>query len=199
MPRTLNATLESALDSGSFQPYFLLTAREVGGSIIETATPVMFKLSGIRMIAKWVRQSELIYEGYIYPHEVEFKLTRGVTISAVNYTIDSSWYYGVSQTWDGTFITIEASMFPELRYTAAGDDTYKQVIDAICTNFGKTAVYDAPGAAWQNYQFLGNGKVLTLNRAPTILNMLRQKYIIYACDNGEIKSGSKPSAQTATE
>jgi len=184
MPRTLDATLEAALDSGSFQPYFLLTVREVGFGIIETATPTYFKLSGINLTAKWVRQSGSVYTGFTRPNDFEFKITRGVTIAGVNYTTDSSYYYGVSQVWDGVFQTVNACMLPALKYTAAGDVTYKTVIDAICSNFGKTAVYDTVGAAWQSYKFLGAGKVLTLNRSNTIINMIKQKYIIYACDNG---------------
>jgi hypothetical protein len=184
MPRTLNATLEAALDSGSFQPYFLLTVREVGASIYETAAPVAFKLSGINISAKWVRRSGSVYDSFNYPHDLEFKITRGVTVSGVNYTIDSSYYYGLTQAWDGTFQAITACMLPAQKYTAAADVTYKTLIDALCTAHGKTAVYDEVGAAWQSYKFLGAGKVLNMNRAYDIMNMLKQKYVIYACDNG---------------
>ena len=184
MPRTLNATLEAALDSGSFQPYFLLTVREVGFSILETAQPFQFKLSGINLEAKWVRQQGSVYEGFNYPHELEFMVTRGVTVAGVNYTIDSSYYYGLTQVWDGTFQTVTACMFKAQKYTAAADVTYKTLIDALCTAQGKTAVYYTVGAAWQSYKFLGSGKVLNLNRAYDVLNMLKQKYLIHACDNG---------------
>ena len=184
MPRTLNATLEAALDSGSFQPYFLLTVREVGFSILETAQPFQFKLSGINLEAKWVRQQGSVYEGFNYPHELEFKITRGVTIAGINYTIDSSYYYGLTQVWDGIFQTVTACMLKAQKYTAAADVTYKTLIDALCTAQGKTAVYYTVGAAWQSYKFLGSGKVLNLNRAYDVLNMLKQKYLIFACDNG---------------
>ena len=184
MPRTLNATLEAALDSGNFQPYFLLTVREVGASVIETATPVSFKLSGIEMEAKWLKQNRTIYDGFTKPQELEFKLTRGVTIAGVNYTIDSSWYFGTSQNWDGIFQTIQASMLPHSRYSAAGDATYQTVIDAICTNYSKTAIYDKSTAVWKSFQFLPTGKTLILNRANDFLTLLKQKRLIYACDNG---------------
>jgi hypothetical protein len=184
MPRILNATLEAALDSGNFQPYFLLTVREVGAAVVETATPVAFKLSGINLTLKWARTQGSVYEGFVYPHDLEFKITRGITIAGVNYTVDSSYYYGVSQVWDGIFQSVAACMLPAQKYSAAGDVTYKTLIDALCTAHSKTAVYKVVGAAWQSYKFLGTGKVLTLNRANTVLNMLKQKYIIHATDNG---------------
>jgi len=184
MPRTLPAELTAALNSGSFTPYFLLTVKEVGASILETVQPVQFKLSGINLTAKWVDLAGDTYTGFSYPQDFEFKVTRGVTIAGVNYTINSSYYYGTSEYWDGIFQYITACMLPETKYTAAGDDTYENVITDLCTAFGKTAVFDDPTADWLQYQFLGAGKVLTLNRANGVLNMLKQKYIIFACDNG---------------
>lgn len=185
MPRTLNATLEAALNSGSFQPYFLLTVREAGTvNIVETAQPTYFKLSGINLVATWVNRAGDTYAGFSKLEELEFKITRGVTVAGVNYTIDSSYYYGTRQLWDGTFQTIEACMLPAIRYTAAADVTYETVIDAICTEFGKTAVYRDDNADWLDYQFLGDGKTITLNRASDITNWLKQKYLIFACDNG---------------
>lgn len=184
MPRTLPAQLEAAMNGGTFQSYFLITVREVGFAVIETATPLRFKLKGIRLEAAWARPQGSIYNGFTNLHDLEFKITRGVTIAGVNYTIDSSYYYGTSQIWDGYFQSITACMLPDQKYSAAGDGTYKTVIEALCTNFNKTAVFDTPTANWLNYQFLGDGKILTLNRSNSITNMLKQKYIIHACDNG---------------
>ena len=92
MPRTLDATLEAALDSGSFTPYFLVTARVVGGAIKTTGIPVKFKLEGINLSAKWNSDGTL-FDGYSEPSELEFMITRGVTIEGINYTISSSYYY----------------------------------------------------------------------------------------------------------
>lgn len=184
MPRTLDATLDSALTSESFEAYFLITVREVGFSILETATPTKFKLSGINLTATWPRLSGTIYDGFERPSDLEFKITRGVTIAGVNYTIDSSYYFGTSQIWDGIYQTVNACMLPDLKYTAAGDVTYETLLDDLCGNYGKTAIYKSPGEDWQSYQFLGTGKILNLNRSNNIINMLKQKYLIFACDNG---------------
>lgn len=184
MPRTLNATLEAALDSGNFTFYSLLTVKEVGFGIERTAQPVSFKLSGIEMDVKYSALDHDVYDGYSYPEELSFMLTRGVTIAGINYTIDSSYYFGVSSEWDGVFETIHASMLPNTKYSAAGDGTYKAVLDAICVANGKTAIYKNPTAAWLSYQFLPTGKTLDMNKASNLLNLIKQKYLIYACDNG---------------
>lgn len=204
MPRALDPTLEAALDSGNFSPYFLVTVREVGFAVRETATPTYFKLSGINLTVKWKRLAGSVYGGFNYPHQLEFKITRGVTIQGVNYTIDSSWYFGVTQTWNGIFQTVTACMLPETKYTAAGDVTYQEVIDDLCAAYNKTATYRTVGAAWQSYQFLGAGKTVNLNRANSIVNMLRQKYLIYACDNGNDEIlfsaiGTEPAASNDHE
>lgn len=185
MPRTLDATLEAAMDSGQYQPYFLLTVREVGHDVIRTVEPVKFKLSGIEMEATFVSQTETVYSGFGYPHELEFKLTRGVAINGINYTIDSSWYYGTDDLWDGTFETIKASMLPNTHATVNGDDDYETVIGAVCAEYGKTAVFKDPAAAWLAYQYLGDGKQVILNRGKDFIKQVRQKFVIYACDNGD--------------
>ena len=184
MPRTLSATLTTALDSGNYTFYSLLTVKEVGFAVIRTAQPVSFKLSGIEMDVKYSALDHDVYDGFSYPEDLSFMLTRGVTIAGVNYTIDSSYYFGVSSEWDGVFETIHASMLPNTKYSVAGDGTYKAVLDAICVANGKTAVYKNPTAAWLSYQFLPTGKTLDMNRASNLLNLIKQKYLIYACDNG---------------
>ena len=42
-----------------------------------------------------------------------------------------------------------------------------------------------PDAAWLDWQFLPTGKTLTLNNAQQFFTQLRQKYFIFACDNGD--------------
>jgi hypothetical protein len=78
----------------------------------------------------------------------------------------------------------KAELFPTEYYSADGYDTYENVITAFCAAFGKTAVFRDPGAAWLGYRFYPWGKNITLNNANNFLNLLRQKYLIFACDNG---------------
>jgi len=80
-------------------------------------------------------------------------------------------------------VHIEATLFPENRITIAGDDTYENVITAFCAEFDKTAVFRNPSADYWQYQFLPAGKQVSLNNAMLFLNMLQQKFFIFATDN----------------
>ena len=76
-------------------------------------------------------------------------------------------------------IKIEGSSYPNQKISiAAGDETYQQVIEAFCTAIGKTAVFKNSADAWLAYQFLPDGKSLSLNRAELFENLLKQKYTI---------------------
>jgi hypothetical protein len=185
MPRILPAQLTTAMDSGNFQPYFLITAREgFTAHIITTATPVKFSLRGIDMTAKWLSLSGNTFSGTNRASDVQFKITRGVTILGVNYTIDSSWYFGISQTWDGIYQSITACMLPNLAYSPLADVSYQSLIYDVFASYGCTPVYYDPAAAWKSYKFLKTGSVLTLGRVNNIITILRQKYLIECCDNG---------------
>ena len=185
MPRTLPPILSAAMDSGQFNSYFLLTVKEVGFGILFTVEPTAFKLSGIELTVTYPTQTKDAFDGFSFPQDVSFTLTRGITSNGVNYTIDSSEYFGVSAKWDGITETIHASMLPHsVNYAAPGDLSYKVVLEDLCAAFGKTAVFKNPSALWLDYQFFPAGKNLSLNKSSAIINLLKQKYIIYACDNG---------------
>ena len=102
----------------------------------------------------------------------------------MHYTLSTSKFVIINSTWDGNFQTFKCHLIPRVHYSAAGDLTYKQVIDAFCLAFGKTAVYKDAGAAWLAWQFLPTGKMIILNNAQTLFQQLKQKYFIFACDNG---------------
>ena len=111
-------------------------------------------------------------------------LTRGVTIAGLHYTLSSSKFTIINSTWDGNFQTFQCHLIPRVHYSAAGDLTYQQVITSLLHHLRKTAVFLDPGAAWLSYQFLPSGKPMTLNNAQTFFQQLKQKYFIFACDNG---------------
>lgn len=173
--RTIDATLKAALATGSFNAYI----KGVGTTEFDltkyklTATSFEFETEELSTIGS--------------PAQV--KLKRGVTINGVNYTLTSSLFY-ISERQVINYQTsnfhhkVKADLFPKSYTNLAGDDTYQNVITAFCTAFGKTAVFDQPAADVWGFQFLATGKNFTTNNAQTFLNLLRQKYFIFACDNG---------------
>lgn len=179
--RTLPAELTAALDSGNYTAYHRI---ELGDGVhwLLSIEPISYTLEPLSMRARF----ELSYSlGDAFgENDIPYvRLVRGVLIDDVSYDIISSVFYLTSAVWDGTQ-SIEASIVPPQKYAASGDGTYEDVIEAFCENYGLTAVFANPSAAWWDYQFLPDGKQIILNDANRFFNLLRQKYLIFACDDG---------------
>ncbi len=179
--RLLDPTLLTAMDSGNYDPYFLATIQDnYSGKVILSATPVSYELTDLELVITLQMPAFLDLPFY----RTSIVLARGALIGGTPYTVSTSKFTIINSTWDGNFQTFKCHLIPRLHYSAAGDQTYKQVIDAFCLAFGKTAVYLDAGAAWLNYQFLPSGKPMSLNNAQTFFQQLKQKYFVFACDNG---------------
>ena len=179
--RTLNATLLAAMDTGNYDPYFLATIQDnYNGNVYLSAMPTGYELSDLELVLTVQMPAFMDVPFY----RTSIVLTRGVTIAGLHYTLSTSKFTIINSTWDGNFQTFKCHLIPRVHYSAAGDLTYKQVIDAFCLTYGKTAVYLDPAASWLSYQFLPTGKMVILNNAQTLFQQLKQKYFIFACDNG---------------
>jgi photosystem II stability/assembly factor-like uncharacterized protein len=180
--RSLPPELTAALESGSYQPYFKAIISDLyTGIVLASETPVYYKLENLTLTIKIQRGTYLT----VAISKTTVVLTRGVTISGVNYTIDTSDFVITNSQWDGIFQTFECHLIPENYYSAPGDLSYSTVIQNFCTTFGKTAVFPNPVPAWCGYQFLPTGKTATFNNAQNFFTLLRQKYFIFATDNGD--------------
>lgn len=182
--RTIDATLQAALASGSytayFRAYFYVDFNDVSPSFTMT-TVSKYKLTG----------TTLTLEGLYNYAEDDFNqlgwvvLSRGVTIAGVNYTLETSRFSVKRGKVDGNFLRIEANLLPDTRISFLSDTfTYEQAIEEFCIQIGFDYDLAEPAETfWQN-QFLPNGRNLTLNKATAIQQMLKQKAFINLCDNG---------------
>ncbi|HVM72865.1 MAG TPA: hypothetical protein VMT91_13970 [Anaerolineales bacterium] len=179
--RLLDPPLSSAMDSGNYDPYFLVTIKDkYNGNLILSASPVGYELGDLELTVTVQMAAYLDVPFY----RTSLVLTRGVTIAGSVYTLSTSNFTIIKSTWDGNFQTFKCHLIPRVHYSAPGDVTYQTLITNFCAAFGKTAVFLQPGAAWLSYQFLPTGKTMTLNNAQTLFQQLKQKYFIFACDNG---------------
>jgi hypothetical protein len=180
MTRAINATLTAALANGTGTP-FLKAYLGYGDSpdVIWSGALIAYKLTGDTL------QIEIKYQGSFAGDQTAIWIERGVTIAGTAYTLTSGKFWIHSQDYlrNGSQLII-GKLFPRKYYSAAGDVSYKTVIDAFCTAFGKTAVYRDAGAAWLNYQFLPDGKFIITNDANSMAALLAQKWLIFYCDNG---------------
>jgi photosystem II stability/assembly factor-like uncharacterized protein len=187
---TLAATLQAALESGNYAPYFnakIIDAAN-GTTLFEASTPPSgggavtdYKLNRLSLTIT-LQSSTFIDINYFL---VRLQFSRGVTIGGQQYTLDTSDYFITDAFWDGNFQTFTCNLFPQTYYTADGALTYQEVIEAFCTYFGKTAIFLDDTADWLAYQFLPDGHILTLNNAQRFFTLLRQKHFIFATDNGD--------------
>ena len=180
MPRTLNPILEAALDSTTFSPIIRLVLVDTRDSTEHTFPAVRYTLTGLSLTISIQNQETVEIDRTFF----RAYLSRGAKITGVEYVENSSTFYIVSIKYTQKFTIFECNIFPDRYYSALAADTYENVITDICTNYGKTAVFLDPAAAWLDYQFFPAGRSLTLSNAQKFFSVLKQKYFIFATDNG---------------
>jgi hypothetical protein len=127
--RILNATLLAAMDTGNYDPYFLSTIQDnFNGNVYLSATPTGYELSDLELVLT-VQMAAFMDVPF---YRTSIVLTRGVTIAGLHYTLSTSKFTIINSTWDGNFQTFKCHLIPRVYYSAAGDLTYKQVINAFC-------------------------------------------------------------------
>jgi hypothetical protein len=180
MPRVLDAALESAFDNHTGEPYFVVTITNSQTLVVTfEGQAVGYKLQPLALSFKVQTSTYLDVSS-----DDKVILSRGLTILGVTYTVETSNFFVIDSLWDGSFQMFNCHLIPEKYYTSSGYDTYENVITDFCAQFDKTAVFKDPSAAWLDYIFFPSGRNVTLNNAQRFFNLLRQKYFIFATDNG---------------
>ena len=176
--RTVDATLTAALQAGTGTPYLKANIGYSGGGALHTLNALSYVLTGQTL------EFEVAYNGDSVGDQTHIWLERGLTIAGTNYTVTTSRFRIASQRYlpNGHQIA-KGILFPKQYYSAAGNVSYQTVLDALCTAYGKTAVYRS-AYAWKAYKFFPAGKAISLNDPNYMANLLAQKYLIFYCDNG---------------
>jgi hypothetical protein len=180
MPRSLDAALLAAMNSGSFTPWFQLQLMDLDHtSVMYSTTDVLgFELDGLTCKVTF-HDPEYWDDWYTY------RLLRGIIVGGVpNYVISSN-YWPTSDRHDKRRRTLEGHVFPNIYFTTPGDVTYHQLIDTVCAEFDLGVVFANPAAAWLDYQFYPDGRTLVLGDAKQFFTILRQKYLVFATDYDE--------------
>src|ERR1700690_4047336 len=185
--RTIDATLQAALATFHFVPYFKLKVYR-NGAYLTTCDVLKYKLTGTHLSVT-VRGVIAVSNA---PESVKIVLERGIVSNGSTYVLDSSKFTPISG-WIEEVVpkslavnsTVEAELIPPKNITiTSGGHTYRMVINDFCSAIGKTAVYKNSGAAFWDYQFHPTDAMLTLNNAQLFPPLLMQKRLIFCCDNG---------------
>ncbi|MGD0879819.1 MAG: hypothetical protein ABSA01_16975 [Anaerolineales bacterium] len=136
--RNLNATLLTTMDSGNYDPYFLVTIQDnYNGKVLLAAQSTGDELSDLEIVC--IAQMPVFMDLPFYRTSVV--LTLGVTIAGSQFTLSTSKFNIIPSTWDGNFQTFKCHLNAGVYYNAAGDLTYQQVITAFCAKFNKNGVF----------------------------------------------------------
>lgn len=189
MPRTLDAALQAAMDSGDFEPYFICHLF-YQGTEFGALQPTKYKVDGLNL--ECTLPFDDITNGLLID---QITLERGAIIDGTPNTITSSKHEVIDNEWDWNvetpnegsipalvIATVKAHIFPKTYITLAGDVSYQTLIENFCAEFGKTAIFRNASASYWDNQFYPTGRSLTLNNAQKFLTILRQKAFIFATD-----------------
>jgi len=180
--RVLEAHLEAALNAGA-EPYIQLQyCMDDTFTWLDAPYPLYsYKLGDLEL--------DVTTAGTVYYEPYAIRLKRGAYWHNVAHFVTSSAYY-VNKviTTQKQQVEIQSSIistFAWRKYSVDGHQTYRQIIDDICTLFGYTTAYEDPTAAlWDNI-FYPAGRTLTLQNPHAIFNLIRQKLFIYGSDNND--------------
>jgi hypothetical protein len=206
--RTLAANLETALNAGN-EPYLQLQyCHNSGWGWHDAPYSIMeYKLGGLELTVRLAGHA--LFDAYA------IRIKRGAYLNHVAYYETSSLYYVNSKyITQKDQVVLSATIFPTgtyKKYSVNGNQTYKQIIDAICTYFGYTATYETPAdPIWSNI-FYPAGRTLVLQSPHSFFTLLRQKLFIYAQDDNDneiyfrqwiddslVGTGGHPSLETLT-
>jgi hypothetical protein len=181
MPRTVPAAITDAIASQAYQPAFVLSAYSPDDTLIfQTRDVVDFQIRQTAFTVKFVS----LTRAQIPKDSSRLILSRGIVDQGEDVLIHTSKHYLVSNIWDGKYTTLDCQLFPEKSYLDSTPDTWRTVITEFCAAYGKTPVFaDDEGPPW-DYQFVQTGQVLSLANSDNFLNLLKQKYFVFAADNG---------------
>jgi hypothetical protein len=187
MPRTLNATLEAALDTQQF-PYPIIRAWfGTDGGKTAQAEVHSYHLDLDTLNAKVSADiSGLGYDTII--------LERGLKIAGVEYTVDSCAFTISDFHRTNKIFNLSARLFNGNAFTVGGGAPYWSIIDQWllqASGGGMEAEYLDPSADWKDYDFLPTGSV-GVDHNYLFPSILQIKYLIFVADKWNVGGADIP-------
>ena len=174
--RTVDADLTTALTSFNYHPYAKIICL-VDVATYETHDAIYYELTGTKC--------KVMFEKQTYISCTSFVIERGAIIAGVETGLTTGTFYPTSAINENGIVTMEGSLFKDiLHLSVAGDNDYETVITDVCTEYGKTAVFKDDTDPYWAYEFLETGKFLDINNPDHFLSIIRQKYLLFAVDDG---------------
>lgn len=172
MPRSLDATLLAAMESGSYNPVFRAWIVHEN-TRISSMEVTYFKLDRDKLILRTTSFN---------PTYSKVCLERGCIIAGTEYTIYSSIFYVEHYKYSYGIYTLSCRIiYPEDSHFSLPESIdYEYVLDYITENW-RTAKYILD-PAWKYYRFYPDGRGLHVNSMESLHALLRQKRLLFATD-----------------
>lgn len=195
MPRTLPAALTTVMDAGRYEAYLRVVVNSSPSDTgATTVQPLGFRLEALRATIKIAKFSNDITK-YRF-----FRLVRGATINGTPSTISSVWFTSNDITFDGKFFNIKGELFDRSYQVADADSTYEEVIEFVSGQSSEILTWSYEGAAaWKNYKFYPTGRNVVVTPPMKLFTILRQKFLIFATEDGYDGANSSIFFFVATE
>lgn len=186
MPRTLDATLEAALDAQTFTKPIIRGWIGTDGSKDHALTVLKYEL-GRTYLSISVHNPNLYDIGQSSTYNTII-LERGLEIASTEYTIDTAFFYIDTTTLQNGLTSIKASLFNNQYLSVAGDNDYETVITDALAPISHAPKFQNASANWLAYQFMPVGKQLLTNRNSNIQSLLHQKYFIFFTEDQQVST-----------
>lgn len=181
MPRTLPAALTTVMDAGAYEPYLRVQISDtpIDDLSATTVQPLGFRLEALSAQAKFARYTNDV-DTMVY-----FRIIRGALINGAPSTISSIWFRVIELTYDGKFVTVNGEALEQGYLTIAANSIYSDVIEAALARAFDTIMPSYEGGHdWTEYQFYPTGKAIVLSPIKKLFTVLKQKYLVFATEDG---------------
>lgn len=184
MPRTINATLEAALASGSYDVYLKvsLIGYDATSLVLSTTNITKYKLTPKDELFVQAVHTYTV-DDYNYQKYTRVYIERGVTISGTNYYVRSSLFYIDQIVGDGYTIEVYANRIAK-RKLLDTTTSYNDVFTSFDT--GNYTLKPATDTIFDN-RFYETGAYIQLDNQRELREVVRQKAFIGFTDNGNDK------------
>lgn len=171
MPYTLPAALTTAMDLGVFNAYLRIILIDAGAVEYEVL-PLYFKIED--------HQAKVEVATFSYEEITQFRIVRGAIINGTPETITTSKFWINSRIDSAGTTILQGDIVLDAYAAVVANSNY----DFVLTQMLSTVITYEGTPAWQDYQFYPTGRTIVFSPKTKIYTILKQKYLLYAVQNG---------------
>ena len=182
--RTLDSDLSDALDSGSFNAYIKVhIGKGAAGELAYTQQVIKYTLTALDCTVICEVPTTTL------SNMTKFYIERGITEDGTPNTISTCFFYIDHLAFNGRLMSLHGHVFqPNRQRTINAANSYEVNIGAAFSDHSCRDTYENDTEDWLDYIMVPSNRVLSESKY--LFTMLRQKYLIYAREQGHTLEGA---------